>query len=161
VAALAWPYFERAGCLPPRENVTAKVSEWFEAVVAVLLPGVDHLDQLPAKAGFLFAFDPGRAMQDPENAAILGSEGGRRVLEAFRARIAQERSPLTAERFKAVMNEVRAETGARGRELFHPVRILLTGAHAGPEFDRIIPLIEQGAALGLGIPGVAERASAF
>ena len=46
----------------------------------------------------------------------------------------------------------------RGR---HPVRIALTGGHSGPEFDKLIPLMEEGAALGLGIAGVRERILGF
>ncbi len=47
------------------------------------------------------------------------------------------------------MNEVKAETGARGKDLFHPVRIALTGSHSGPEFDKLIPIIEEGSRLDL------------
>src|SRR5581483_9092323 len=97
---------------------------------------------------------------DPENAAILESDVGRRVIGAFAARAMAEPGPITPERFKALMNEVKVETGAKGKELFHPVRIVLTGAHSGPEFDKIIPLMEDGAALGLGVKSVAERAAA-
>jgi glutamyl-tRNA synthetase/nondiscriminating glutamyl-tRNA synthetase len=164
VAALAWAYFEQAGYLGAREKVTAEIAEWFERLVAVFLPGVDHLDQLPAKAAFVFALDGAplwaKTKADPENAALLSSEMGQRVVGAFAARAMAEPGPITAERFKALMNEVKAETGAKGKELFHPVRILLTGAHSGPEFDKIIPLFEDGAALGLGVKSVAERAAA-
>jgi nondiscriminating glutamyl-tRNA synthetase len=160
VAALAWPYFEQAGYLGPREKVTEEIAEWFERLVAVFLPGVDHLDQLPAKAAFVFALDSAKTKADPENAALLSSEMGQRVVGAFAARAMAEPGPITAERFKSLMNEVKAETGAKGKELFHPVRILLTGAHSGPEFDKIIPLFEDGAALGLGVKSVAERAAA-
>ncbi len=159
VAELAWPYFERAGYLPPRENVAAAMADWFERMLAVFLPGVDRLDQLPAKAAFVFALDPGQAKADPENAAILASEAGQRVVAAFRERVVAEPEPLTAERFKALMNEVKTATGAKGKELFHPVRIVLTGSHSGPEFDKLIPLLEQGAALNIGVKSVRERAA--
>jgi glutamyl-tRNA synthetase/nondiscriminating glutamyl-tRNA synthetase len=161
VAGLAWPYFERAGYLGPQEKASAEIAEWFERLVAVFLPGVDHLDQLPAKAAFVFALDSAKTKADPENAAILASDMGQRVVGAFAARAIAEPGPITAERFKALMNEVKAETGAKGKELFHPVRIVLTGAHSGPEFDKIIPLFEDGSALGLGVKSVAERAAAF
>ena len=59
------------------------------------------------------------------------------------------------------MNEIKAATKIKGRELFHPVSIALTGAHSGPEFDKLIPLIEEGAALGLGISSVRERIERF
>ena len=83
------------------------------------------------------------------------------MLEAFAARLPAE--PLTAERFKAIMNEVKLETSVKGKDLFHPVRIALTGAHSGPEFDRLIPVIEAGSRLPLPVPvpSVAERVRAF
>jgi len=59
------------------------------------------------------------------------------------------------------MNEIKAATGIKGKELFHPVRIALTGHHSGPDFDKIIPLIEEGAALGLAIPSVPQRIYQF
>jgi hypothetical protein len=37
----------------------------------------------------------------------------------------------------------------------------LTGFHSGPEVDKIIPLIEEGSTLGLGIPDVHERIECF
>jgi glutamyl-tRNA synthetase/nondiscriminating glutamyl-tRNA synthetase len=37
----------------------------------------------------------------------------------------------------------------KGKDLFHPVRIILTGAHSGPEFDKLIPLFEDGSRLDL------------
>ena len=160
VARLAWPYFEQAGYLGSREKATSEITDWFEQLVAVFLPGVDHLDQLPAKAAFVFALDSAKTKADPENAGILASDLGQRVIGAFAARAIEEPGPITAERFKALMNEVKAETGAKGKDLFHPVRILLTGAHSGPEFDKIIPLFEEGSALRLGVKGVAERAAA-
>jgi glutamyl/glutaminyl-tRNA synthetase len=51
----------------------------------------------------------------------------------------------------------------KGKDLFHPIRIALTGSHSGPEFDKIIPLMEDGNALGLPlqIPSVRERFAAF
>jgi nondiscriminating glutamyl-tRNA synthetase len=160
VARLAWPYFEQAGYLGAREKTSVEIKEWFERLIAAFLPGVDHLDQLPAKAAFVFALDAAKTKADPENAAILASDLGRQVIGAFAARAIEAPGPITPERFKAVMNAVKSETGAKGKDLFHPVRILLTGAHSGPEFDKIIPLMEDGAALGLGVKSVAERAAA-
>jgi hypothetical protein len=41
------------------------------------------------------------------------------------------------------------------------VRLVLTSSHSGPEFDKLIPLIEDGSALGLGVPSVSERIERF
>ncbi len=159
VADLAWPYFATAGYLPPHEKVSDEVTEWFERMLTVFLPGVDRLDQLPAKAAFLFKLFHEQIKADPENAAILSSESSQRVMAEFRERLRAEREPITAERFKALMNEVKTASGAKGKELFHPIRILLTGSHSGPEFDKLVPLMEEGAALGIGVQSVRERAA--
>ena len=77
VAELAWPYFERAGYVGPRrKGDSAEIAEWFERLVAVFLPGVDHLDQLPEKAAFVFVLDPAKTTADAENAAILAERYG-------------------------------------------------------------------------------------
>ena len=36
---------------------------------------------------------------------------------------------------------VAAETGAKGRGLFHPLRLALTGSEHGPELKKLLPLI--------------------
>jgi glutamyl-tRNA synthetase len=36
---------------------------------------------------------------------------------------------------------VRRATGAKGRALFHPLRLALTGLEAGPELKELLPLI--------------------
>ncbi len=70
---------------------------------------------------------------------------------------------MTPERFKAIMNDVKAKTGAKGKDLFHPVRLALTGSHSGPEFDKLIPILEEGSKLDLPkhVMSVGERLTAF
>jgi len=36
---------------------------------------------------------------------------------------------------------VKAATGRKGRELFHPLRLALTGRDSGPELGLLLPLI--------------------
>ena len=62
-----------------------------------------------------------------------------------------------------MVNEVKAETGAKGKELFHPIRLMITGSHSGPDFDKVIPIIEEGSHLDLPkhVLSVRERVEAF
>jgi glutamyl/glutaminyl-tRNA synthetase len=83
------------------------------------------------------------------------------VLTELADRVRVHSEPVTPELFKKWMNEVKTATGIKGKELFHPVRIALTGAHSGPDFDKLLPLIEDGAALGLHIATVRERVERF
>jgi glutamyl-tRNA synthetase len=43
--------------------------------------------------------------------------------------------------FAAWMNAVRGAAGKRGRALFHPIRLALTGLDQGPELAALLPLI--------------------
>jgi glutamyl-tRNA synthetase len=45
------------------------------------------------------------------------------------------------------MNELKALTGRKGRELYHPLRLALTGREAGPEMAALLPLIGRARAL--------------
>jgi len=114
---------------------------------------------LPQKAEPLWVCDPVEARRNPENAALLDSDAGSRVIAALHKSIQTAAGAITAESFKAMVNQVKTETGVKGRELFHPIRIVLTGAHSGPEFDKLIPLIEDGSRLPLPtpVPSVRER----
>lgn len=159
VAALAWEYFRDR--LPARESCPDAIKEWFRRLLATFLPTVDRLDQLPAAAGFLFDFDIQAARTEPENAAVLAADSARTVLAEFANRARTHRGPVTPNDFKRWMNAIKAATGVKGAELFDPVRIALTGTHSGPELDKLLPLIEDGAALGLGIARVRERAERF
>jgi nondiscriminating glutamyl-tRNA synthetase len=159
MALLAWSYF--AGRLPERETAPEAVRVWFKQLLAVFLPAVDRLDQLPEKAAFVFGFDPDAARATEENSAVLSDDSARTVLAEFADRARAHLGLVRPEEFKNWMNEIKAATGVKGKELFHPIRIALTGAHSGPDFDKLIPLIEEGSALGLGIASVCERIEGF
>jgi hypothetical protein len=67
------------------------------------------------------------------------------------------------ETFRAAANRVKDKTAQKGKALFHPIRLILTGASEGPELDLIVPAIERA----VGLPGLAnvisckERAAAI
>jgi glutamyl-tRNA synthetase/nondiscriminating glutamyl-tRNA synthetase len=138
------------------------VGEWFTRVVALFAPAVDRLDQIPERVAFLFHYDAHAAATAADNAEVLALAKTPAVLDAFARRIAVA-GELTVDRFNQIVNEVKEETGAKGKELYHPIRITITGSHSGPAFDKVIPLIEQGSRLELpqSVPSVAARVAAF
>lgn len=163
LAELAWPYFVQGGWLPEQDAAGADVQAWFERLLAVFVPSVDLLEQVPGRARFVFDFDPLRARDEEENAALLASEYAQKVLAAFAEKVRAHAGAVEPAQFKTWMNEVKAETGVKGKELFHPVRIALTGSHSGPEFDKLIPLFEEGSRLALPahVLSVRERVEKF
>ena len=152
---LSWGYFVARNWLPAVG--TAEVESWFDRVLELFVPAVDQLQQLPDKAAALWQLPEVSA----EDAALLAA--GERVVGCFAAKVLGEPGELSAARFKELMNEVKTETGVKGKDLFHPVRILLTGAHSGPEFDKLVPLLEEGSRLDLPVRvlSVRERVEGF
>lgn len=161
VEDLAWPHF--AAVLPPRDAAPPEVKAWFGKLLELFLPAVSQLDELPGKAAFIFRFDPAEARANAENAPILNTESAQKVLHAFAELVAAHTGAVTPQDFKMWMNVVKQETGAKGKDLFHPVRIALTGAHSGREFDKLIPIIEEGSRIALPVQvlSVRERIERF
>ena len=55
--------------------------------------------------------------------------------------------PWSQETWGAWTKAVSAQTGAKGRGLFHPLRLALTGLEHGPELKKLLPMIGRDKAL--------------
>src|SRR5690606_27013620 len=66
-------------------------------------------------------------------------EEDREVLAAAAALLPPE--PWDEATFAGWAKAVSAATGRRGRALYHPLRLALTGRESGPELARLMPLI--------------------
>jgi nondiscriminating glutamyl-tRNA synthetase len=145
--------------------LTAEGRAYLTDVVASAAGVVDRLEQIPERFAFLFTFDPTGALARPELGDEFTDEGPREVVRQL-AEVLAKNGRLDRERFRAAAAEVRQRTGRKGKDLFHPIRVALTGAAAGPELDIAVPLIERGAELppdsGVApVMGCRERAAAF
>ena len=49
--------------------------------------------------------------------------------------------PWSVETWKTWTDAVKAATGRKGRDLFHPLRLAFTGRENGPELKTLLPLI--------------------
>jgi len=160
LARLSVPYLQQAGWV---SEVTDPDLAFLEHVVPIAATSVDRLDQIPARLAFLFDYSATRAL---ENAAIAEeARGARTVIEALAEELQQSPPLLNRELFRAAAARVRDRTGQKGKALFHPIRLALTGEPEGVELDLAVPAIEEGAALGATgirpIPGAARRAAEF
>jgi len=164
LAALARPHFERADVV--RGEVSADAAEFLRDVVGIAASSVDRIDELPARLAFLFAYDASAAVARPEVQAELQEPGVRDVIAALAAETAGGGPLADREAFRAMATRVRTRTGQKGKALFHPMRVALTGDVSGMELDLAVPAIERGAALprssGLApVMSAAQRAAAF
>jgi nondiscriminating glutamyl-tRNA synthetase len=171
---LAAPYIRQAGFLTPRANHDPQAwdpagtdeRQFADHLVTLFLPA-DRLDMLPERLARVLDYDAKAALSAPDNAEVLAGPQTDAVVTRFIVKVlgneeACERR-LTPETFKKIVNEVKAETGAKGKDLFHPIRIAVTGSHSGPEFDKLIPILEEGSRLTLPkhVLSVRERVEEF
>jgi glutamyl/glutaminyl-tRNA synthetase len=159
LSQLSWGYF--GDRLPSLDAAPEPMKKWFEKLLALFVPTVDHLDQLPAKVAPVLGFDSETARANPENAGVLATDSARTVLTEFAVRVRTHSGTITPEVFKYWLNDISAATDIKGKDLFNPVRIALTGAQSGPLFDKLVPLIESGSPLGLGVPCIRDRVESF
>jgi nondiscriminating glutamyl-tRNA synthetase len=154
-------YFLGRGYLRRR---TDEAMEYMMSLLPMAVGSVDRLEEIPDRMKFIFEYDPAASLGREEVASVLHEKGARDVIAALPRAI--ERTLIDRDAFRAMANRVKEKTGLKGKALFHPIRVALTGEGAGPELDLAVPAIERGSAISANagvapILGCRERAVAF
>ena len=148
LATLAEPH------LRERQQIAGDLSPDARAWLVSVLPGmaasVDRLPQLADRLDSVFRFEATIETIDANLAKALAEE------------LAASPRLTDKDAFRALANRVKDRTGLKGKNLFHPIRVILTGSHEGPELDLIVPAIDRAVGLsGLApVIGCRERAAA-
>jgi hypothetical protein len=134
--------------------------------VPVFNTSVDRLEQVPQRLRQLFEFSAAAALEDAGIRAEVREDAARRVIGALAQELQSASRLVDKQTFRGVADRVKQKTGQKGRALFHPIRIALTGAGDGPELDLLVPAMDRGVELapGAGIAaviGARERAVQF
>jgi nondiscriminating glutamyl-tRNA synthetase len=129
---------------------------WMVEVSDLLKKYVSHVAEVPAQAAPIFHDGKGPATDEARE--VMTGEAAHAVVAAL-AEESRRGDPVDAESWQAIKRTLREATGAKGKELFQPLRVAVTGRTSGPELDRLVALVEQGHRLFPGpIPSVSERA---
>lgn len=142
LAKQAYPYLKEASILP--DKMSDAHWKWLEKAVKSLIEGVDRFSQLPSAFSLLFDFSP--SAMDEEAKSLIKSEAAARVISLFKEKT-QKLKEFNYELFVAITEDIKKETGSKGKALYHPLRVALTARASGLELDKFIPLIEEGTKL--------------
>jgi len=164
LAAAGRASLAEAGYVGP-EPAGEALERWIGAALHLFSGRMETLNDASRATRPLFRF-AAHIEDDPAAraavAALAGEPGAAGVVERFAAGIEERRPALLADReaFRELVKRVGREAGVKGRALYHPIRVALTGEEQGPELDRLVPLIEEGSGLALpeAIPTCAQRA---
>jgi glutamyl/glutaminyl-tRNA synthetase len=162
LAALATPILQGAGQIIG--SLKPSALGWLELTLPGLASSVDRLTQLPDRLSTVFGFDAAATMGNGQLAGELRDPNAAAVVRALAIDLATAPRLLDKETFRASANRVKDQTGQKGKALFHPIRVALTGAAEGPELDLIVPAIDRAVELGtdsgfVKVIGCRERAS--
>lgn len=135
IADLCIPHLQKAGYLPQElDEAGRRFARELSALYQEQLTCAADIVHL---AGMFFREEP---EFEEEGLAVLAEPQVPAVLAAFLAQL--ENTPdLTPESAGAMLKAVQQETGAKGKGLFMPVRVALTGQTHGRDLNRTIALL--------------------
>jgi glutamyl-tRNA synthetase/nondiscriminating glutamyl-tRNA synthetase len=143
---------ERRGWLPVAEGNAEQDPDggarqgWMTEAAQLLGPQAANAGELEALLERIFQYDARRHLAFPENQAVMAREGARHVLREL-ASLVLDSAEVNSDRYKEIVATLKEQTGRRGQELFHPVRLALAGRAGEGEFDRVILLLDGAARL--------------
>jgi nondiscriminating glutamyl-tRNA synthetase len=138
IAALCIPQLQRAGRLPAQLDDRLRV--WAGELVALYQEKMTCASDIVPLSELFFreTVEP----EDDEARAVLAEETAPGVLSAFRkGAAALDDASFTVDSIKAVIKSVQAETGVKGKGLFMPIRVALTGQVHGPDLNETVRLL--------------------
>jgi len=137
VVELCLPHLKAAGRLP-QEPSEAELA-WAAALVALYR---DHLRYGAEIVPLSDLFFKDEVELEEEGRAVLAEENVPALLAAFARQIeALGEEGFAVDAIKAAIKAVQTETGAKGKGLFMPIRVALTGQTHGPDLNGSIWLL--------------------
>ncbi|KAA8995983.1 glutamate--tRNA ligase [Paenibacillus spiritus] len=135
IAALAIPHLQKAARLPA--ELSSEQQAWAESLVALYQEQMVAASDIVELSALFFR----RHLElDTEAAQILAEPQVPEVLSAFLAKI-EAGSEFTPQGIAAWIKEVQKETGHKGKALFMPIRVALTGQIHGRDLNATIALL--------------------
>jgi hypothetical protein len=118
---------------------------WCERAAALLGSQVNDRSSLTDLLHPVFHYNAQELLAMVESHAVLARYAARDVLRHL-ALLLLDGAPLTSERFKEIVTALKDRVGIGSREIFHPIRLALTGRAGEGELDRVILLLDEAAA---------------
>lgn len=135
VAAMAIPHLQQAGKLPA--ELTEEQATWANQLVALYQEQMSFGAEIVELSELFFADE---LHYDEEAMTVLNEEQVPAVMTAFKAQL-EAMETLEADAIKAAIKAVQKETGAKGKGLFMPIRVVATGQTHGPDLPNALALL--------------------
>ncbi|MCG3085543.1 glutamate--tRNA ligase [Anoxybacillus sp. LAT_35] len=138
---LSLPHLIRAGRLP--KQMTDEQKQWARDLIALYQEQMSYGAEIVELSELFFKQE---IEYDEEAKAVLAGEQVPNVLKAFYEQM-EQLATFDSDHIKAAIKAVQKETGQKGKNLFMPIRVAVTGQTHGPELPEAIRLLGKEAVL--------------
>jgi hypothetical protein len=145
-------------------ELSAAQRAWCERAAAMLGPRASDRSGLGDLLSLIFHYDAEKLMTQSETHMVMSRYAARDALRQLARLILVESSGgFDSERFKEVVNTLKATSEISSRELFQPLRLALAGRTGDGDLDRVILLVDEAAAASFAVKvkTVRERTLEF
>ena len=110
----------------------------------------------------VFHYDARAVLATQEAHAVLARAGARDVIRAL-AHEVLDAPEIDSDHLREIVERLKQQAGFAGRQIFHPLRLVLAGRVGEGELDRVILLLDRAARLPFRAPvkGTRQRALEF
>lgn len=137
VVELALPHLIEAGLIPDKPDQATMA--WVRKLVSLYHEQLSYGAEIVQASSLFFKDD---LSIDQESREVLSQESAPIVIKAMRQQLESlADEAFTAENIKPLTKAVQQETGIKGRPLFMPIRIAVSGQMHGPELPNVIEVL--------------------
>ncbi len=135
-----------SGWLDAAYEADAALQAWLARAAELLGPHAASRTALANLLALIFSYDAPAILRAAANQDVLAREGARDVIRELANRVL-EGGDLDSDRFKEIVEGMKAAVPYRSRAIFHPIRVALAGRAGDGELDRVILLLDAAARL--------------
>lgn len=133
---LAIPHLMEAGYIT-QEDVGARY-DWIKGLVTLLRDRISHMEDIKGEAAIFFQTE--YALGGEEAKDIIKTEHLPLLLDHFESKV-QEADVIGDDFGKTAFKAIQKETGYKGKDLFMPLRVALTGEVHGPDMGLTLKVL--------------------
>lgn len=136
IVELSIAHLRQAGFI--NENINEPDRENLKKIMESIRDELSYIGETASKVEIFFNDDI--TPEDDEAAEVMKGEHVHKLIDIFGKKVKE--ADVIDEQFAVdIFKELRKETGLKGKELFMPIRVALTGKTHGPEMVEVIPIL--------------------
>ncbi|EOD00075.1 glutamate--tRNA ligase [Caldisalinibacter kiritimatiensis] len=136
ITELAIPHLKEAGYIT-EEDVKERY-DWIKTMVSTVQESLSYVGEITEKVDFYFNDEV--KLEDEKAEEVIKEEQVPELLKALKEEL-NDIEEIDEEFASSIFKTLKKKTGIKGRQLFMPIRVVLTGQVHGPEMVNIIMVL--------------------